>query len=560
MENAVKFKYFGAMLDCSRNAVMTVEQVKKFMSLLKKMGYNCLGLYLEDTYEVEGEPYFGHFRGRYSKAELKEIDDFGYSIGIEVVPYIQTLAHFNQLLKWPQYAAFSEGDGFTLLVDDERTYKLIDKLFATMRECFRTKRITVGMDEAVNVGNRRYRDIHGEVDRVDVLLRHMNKVAEMAEKYDFEPTCWPGMLRKMVTGAYTIDSTIDYKTDKRILEQFPKNMAVQTGDYNQHRKENSEEILTSKIKLNKDFFHKDNVSFLGGCWKWASFAPRNELAIINSYYCIKCALECGVEEYYTSLWGDDGAESSIYSVLPALVANACFARGITDPEALKQKFNEWTGENFDDYMLVDKPDYTPDYMIGFAINLSKYAFYNDCFLGKCDSMIAPYDAANYAEYAKQLFAAADRAGEYKYIYDFYANLSNVLALKADIGIRTRKWYDSGRDAETLDLLIKDYKEISVRLEAFYEAFHTVWYKENKPQGFEVQDIRVGGLMRRVKNCTRTLEDYRDKKLDKILELEEKTLPAFDPMPGLPYSGVEVEGSVQRRYMLDWQEMVTTNII
>lgn len=559
MENAVKFKYLGVMLDCSRNAVMTVEQLKKFMSLLKKMGYNRLGLYLEDTYEVEGEPYFGHFRGRYSKAELKEIDDFGYSIGIEVVPYMQTLGHFNQLLKWPQYADFSEGDGFTLLVDDERTYTLIDKMIATMRECFRTERIYVGMDEAFNVGNRKYRDIHGEVDRVELLLRHMNRVAEIAEKYHFKPFCWPGMLRKLVNGEYTTLRNKEYKTDKRILEQFPKNMGMQTGDYNQHR-EDALEKLTNTINFNKKFFNKENVSYLGGCWKWASFTPRNELAIINSYYGIKASLDCGIEEYYTSLWGDDGTECSVFSVLPALAANACFARGIKDPEILKQKFNEWTGENFDDYMLVDKPDYTPDYMIGFAINLSKYALYNDCFLGKSDSMIAPYDAANYAEYAKQLSAAAERAGEYQYIYDFYATLSNVLALKADIGIRTRKWYDSDRDAETLDLLIKDYKEIAVRLEAFYEAFRTQWYKENKPQGFEVQDIRIGGLIMRVKNCARTLEAFRDKKLDKILELEEKSLPAVDPARKLPYSGVKIEGSVQRTYLLEWKEMVTANMI
>ena len=33
-------------------------------------------LYTEDTYEVDGQPYFGYMRGRYSKEEMKEIDDF----------------------------------------------------------------------------------------------------------------------------------------------------------------------------------------------------------------------------------------------------------------------------------------------------------------------------------------------------------------------------------------------------------------------------------------------------------------------------------------------------
>ena len=41
---------------------------------LVKMGYDTLELYTEDTYEIEGEPYFGYMRGRYTAREIKEID------------------------------------------------------------------------------------------------------------------------------------------------------------------------------------------------------------------------------------------------------------------------------------------------------------------------------------------------------------------------------------------------------------------------------------------------------------------------------------------------------
>ena len=54
-----KYRYFGAMLDCSRNAVMKPEAVKKFIDCLAKLGYNALELYTEDTFRPEGEPYFG---------------------------------------------------------------------------------------------------------------------------------------------------------------------------------------------------------------------------------------------------------------------------------------------------------------------------------------------------------------------------------------------------------------------------------------------------------------------------------------------------------------------
>ena len=67
----------GVMLDCSRNAVRTVEFVKNFMRTLAAMGYNQLMLYTEDTYEIEGEPRFGYMRGRYTVDELRELDAFG---------------------------------------------------------------------------------------------------------------------------------------------------------------------------------------------------------------------------------------------------------------------------------------------------------------------------------------------------------------------------------------------------------------------------------------------------------------------------------------------------
>ena len=77
-----RFDNFGVMIDCSRNAVMSMEGLKRYLPLLKKMGYNCVMLYTEDTYEVDGEPYFGYMRGRYSKEEMKEIDVYAASLGV----------------------------------------------------------------------------------------------------------------------------------------------------------------------------------------------------------------------------------------------------------------------------------------------------------------------------------------------------------------------------------------------------------------------------------------------------------------------------------------------
>ena len=92
------------MLDCSRNAVMNVNSLKKWIDICAKIGFNTVLLYTEDTYEIPEEPYFGYLRGRYSQAEIKEVDAFAKERGVELIPCIQTLAHVNGIVRWPAFA------------------------------------------------------------------------------------------------------------------------------------------------------------------------------------------------------------------------------------------------------------------------------------------------------------------------------------------------------------------------------------------------------------------------------------------------------------------------
>ena len=125
-------KYFGVMLDMSRNAVMKPEQVKRFAKTISCFGYNMIQLYTEDTYEVEDEPYFGYMRGRYTQEEIKDIVSYCNSIGVEVVPCVQTLAHLNQIFRWNPYKQINDVSDI-LLVEEERTVLLIENIFKTLR-------------------------------------------------------------------------------------------------------------------------------------------------------------------------------------------------------------------------------------------------------------------------------------------------------------------------------------------------------------------------------------------------------------------------------------------
>ena len=181
MKNNQK-QIFGVMLDCSRNAVMNVEKLKFFIDCLAKMGYNALELYTEDTYELPDEPYFGYLRGRYTADEIREVDAYAKTHGIELIPCIQTLAHLSATLRWMCFDDVKD-DADTLLIGEEKTYQLIEAMIRACRNSFSTQRIHIGMDEAFMVGFGRYRLKHGIPDRERIFCEHLYRVNEICQKY-----------------------------------------------------------------------------------------------------------------------------------------------------------------------------------------------------------------------------------------------------------------------------------------------------------------------------------------------------------------------------------------
>ncbi len=269
------FKTFGTMLDCSRNAVMTVDAVKRWIDLTAKLGCNTLHLYMEDTYEVDGHPYFGHLRGRYSKAELREIDAYAAAHGMQVIPCIQTLAHVNALFHWPVYREIHDAADI-LLTGDERTYELVDGMFRTLRECLRTNIVNIGMDEADLLGLGKYLTLHGYRDRFSILMEHLRKVSEMAKKYDFELLMWGDMFFRLAGGDYFTNFNQDPELGEipeKIKQLVPENVQLVYWDYFSREQQRYEKNIDAHNAI------KSESWFAGGLWTWAGFAPHNAFAI-----------------------------------------------------------------------------------------------------------------------------------------------------------------------------------------------------------------------------------------------------------------------------------------
>ena len=264
------FKTFGVMIDCSRNAVMNVPALKNFIDYLSRIGYNAIELYTEDTIEVKNEPYFGHMRGRYTNAEIREIDEYAKSRGIELIPCIQTLAHLDAIFSWGEYQEIKDVADI-LLLENERTYLLIENIFATLKENFTSRKVNIGMDEAHLVGLGRYLRINGFKDRFDLLLAHLRKVVDIATKYGFKPHMWSDMFFKLVNSGNYYAKGVHF-SDK-VKNLVPKEVALAYWDY----MSTDGELYDEMFRAHKEF---DNETwFVGGIWTWRSFAPINDYAL-----------------------------------------------------------------------------------------------------------------------------------------------------------------------------------------------------------------------------------------------------------------------------------------
>lgn len=516
------FDTLCVMLDCSRNGVMKPETVKHFIDVLSAMGYNSLMLYTEDTYEVEGEPFFGYKRGRYSVAEMREMDDYAFDHGMEIIPCIQTLAHLGSIFHWKDYAAVHDCDDI-LLAGDEKTYALIGKMFKTLKGCFRSKRIHIGMDEAHMVGRGKYQDDNGYENGYDVLLKHLNRVCDLAKEYGYEPIMWNDMFFKIGRGHYLskygpFDAPEKFVFPKEVCDKVPKGVALCYWDYLALNADRYRNMMESSKMLS------ENLWFAGGVYTTMNFAPHNRLSIQCNEYAIPACIEQGVRNVLLTIWGDVGKDCDTFSTLPGLMHAAALAQEMS-PEEMRRKFTEITGEDFDEMLSLDAPDYIygEDEFVGKA-NFCFSRFYNDPFLGILDKNLKkPADPAIFDEYAARLHRLADKSRNYAYLYRKLGTLCEVLRKKFDLGERTRALYEA-KDKDGLRALANgDYADLLPLLEKFYDAMHTSWDTENKPYGFEIQDIRLGGMIRRIKNCRSRLLDYCDGKTDRIDELEEPVL-------------------------------------
>lgn len=531
-----RFGARGVLLDCARNGSLRPDRLKLMLRQCAALGLNEVYLYLEDMYELPEEPYFGAFRGRFSQAELRELDAYADSLGVSLIPAIQTLAHLHSFLRWPKTLPLQDTEDI-LLVGGAETEQLVRGMIRAAAAPFRSKKLHLGMDEAEFLGLGKYLQQHGYRERYQLMSEQLELVCRVCREEGLEPMIWSDMFFKLASpsGQY-YDLAPD--ADFQLPIELPAELCLVYWDYYHHERAVYEKNLSLHRKLS------ERLCFAGGGWTWNGVAPNYQKAQKTLSEGLAACAAQGVEQVMCTFWFDNGTETPFATWLysAAVFAELCFVREAAEEKSSDKKLEPavidgWLellcGCNVQDFMLLDALD-APEGILPEnenADNPSKWLLYQDVLLGLFDGQIEGMQpGAHYAALEAKLADCLKRRGDkpafaaqLAQVFEFYRCLAELLAQKAELGLALRAAYhQADRDAMTdCRHRIRDCAGLCAALRA---ARETVWFSECRPFGWEVLDIRFSGLEARLESAARRVELWLDGCADRLDELEQPVLP------------------------------------
>ena len=154
------------------------------------------------------------------------MDKYCALFGIELVPCIQTLAHLHSFLRWHNSMSLRD-TGDILKVGSEEVYTFIRSLLESLRSCFSTRNIHIGMDESHMLGLGNYLRENGYEESSVIIRRHTDRVLELCQETGWTPMMWSDMYITANTGGGYYD--VKASTDTSGWEKPLKNWEWYTG-------------------------------------------------------------------------------------------------------------------------------------------------------------------------------------------------------------------------------------------------------------------------------------------------------------------------------------------
>ena len=285
----------GFMLDISRCKIPTQNEFRQLIRALARLRVNQFQLYIEHSFAFPGHEEVWQEASPLTPAEIEQLDRECLSLGIELVPNLNTFGHMERWLRHPKYQSMAEcPEGWihpltqqfkpipgTLKPDDE-SLKFIGDLLDKYLPHFRSHQVNIGGDEPWELGQGFSKGAVEKKGKHAVYLNHLKKICKLVEARGRTPQFWGDILLE----------DLNLASEAPVLA-----MPVIWGYDADHPFNQQAQRLNA---LGRSYLIAPGTS------TWQSFTGRLDNALTNQVEAVSAAIKHQAQGILITSWGDNG--------------------------------------------------------------------------------------------------------------------------------------------------------------------------------------------------------------------------------------------------------------
>ncbi len=291
-------RWRGLHDDISRGPVPTLDYIKQQIRTLAGFKLNLYALYIEHTFDYQGHPLIAPPGGALTAAEVREIVEYAARYHVTVLPEQQAFGHLHHVLKNEFYNDLAERPhGHVLAPGQERSYQLIQNLYAELIPLFPGPLFHIGGDETFELGLGQSKARAEKEGLGRVYLEHLKRVAGMMKPHNKRLLFWHDIAAKY----------------PELLGILPKDMVAVAWDYG--ARASYEGALKPFRAAGMDVMVAPGVS------NWNRIYPDLDNAFVNIRNFVRDGQQAGAIGMLNTNWDDDG-DAFFAMTWPAVVFGA----------------------------------------------------------------------------------------------------------------------------------------------------------------------------------------------------------------------------------------------
>ena len=315
----------GFYLDVSRGKVPARGTLIALVHLLAEWKINEFQLYIENVFEFKSHPDFYADTTPLTAADMRAIDGECKKCGIDFVPSLISLGHFDKILRLPRYRHLAEvepeelrrqgvktwcDNPWTLCVTDPAAQKLLAEMYAEFLPNFSSRRFNICCDESWDLGLGRSRQAAAGADGTARLyVDWVNRCAQMAARYGKAVQLWADIIFK----------------HPELLAFLPSDAALLEWGYRANHPFAGHGKLLARCR--RRFYVCPGTS------TWQSLGGRTDNALANIASAARAGRRHGAEGLLNTDWGDYGHQQLFsVSLVPLAFGAAAAWNSRTKPD------------------------------------------------------------------------------------------------------------------------------------------------------------------------------------------------------------------------------------